>query len=92
MIRRRFGRAARFPAVAYEARGVLAGRYRGKDIGDRTLLTHGLSVDATGNTDTKSLCRRVEEEGLSDMAADAVTCPLCLERIAKRGLVRRDPA
>lgn len=66
----------------YTVHGVLAGAYKGKDISARTLLTHA-SQDETDS----SVCKRAKN--LCDVVESGpVTCPLCLERIAKRGLVR----
>lgn len=66
----------------YTVHYVLAGAYRGKDISTRTLLTH-----ASQDEGATSVCKRAKN--LCDLAKPVpVTCPLCLERIAKRGLVR----
>ncbi len=90
-LRKRYGRAARvkFHAVRYEARDVLAGAYRGKDLSERELLVHALGIDAAGRTDTKTVCRRIPEENLADANSlspgTQPTCPVCIERLAKRG-------
>ncbi len=68
----------------YTVHGVLAGAYKGKDISARVLLNHA-SQDEGGS----AICKRVPN--LCDLVECddvAVTCPMCLERIEKRGLVR----
>jgi hypothetical protein len=63
--------------VIYEARDVLAGAYRGKDIAARALLTHWLAEGAE-----KSLCKRIADESLCDIGGPEVTCPECARRMA----------
>lgn len=61
----------------FTVHGVLAGAYRGKDIGERTLLTHA-SVDG-GET---ALCRKVKAGALCDaVESGSPTCPLCAARV-----------
>ena len=68
----------------YTVHGVLAGAYKGKDIGQRTLLLH-----ASQDEGRTSVCRRVREYMLCDWKEDDdVTCPECLARIERRGLTR----
>lgn len=68
----------------YTVHGVLAGAYRGKDIGARALLNHA-SQDESGT----AVCKTVKPGMLCDMPEDGpVTCPVCLQRISTRGLVR----
>ena len=70
------------PGVNVIVCGVLAGRYKGKDIGERALLTHALA-----DGDTKAFCRRIEEEALvpdvPEPPGTPPTCPVCAERYAK---------
>jgi hypothetical protein len=73
----------RNPAVGvrtYEARGVLAGAYRGKA---PTYLTHWYDVtDGTWGPE-KTLCRRITDDHLSDLPeAEPATCPECTRRFA----------
>jgi hypothetical protein len=67
----------------YTVHGVLAGAYRGRDIGERALLNHASQDD--GRT---ALCRKVKADSLCDWPEAEVTCQACLQRIATRGLVR----
>ena len=68
----------------YTVHGVLAGAYKGKDIGERVLLHHA-SLDDGGT----ALCKRVREDMLCDMyETGEPTCPICLKRIGARGLVK----
>lgn len=71
----------------YEIRGVLAGAYKGKDIGDRALLTHAVGVDAAGRDAPTSLCGRIESDRLADAygtdQALPPTCPLCADRLVR---------
>lgn len=62
-----------------QARGVLAGCYRGNQEA-RKVLTHWLALGAE-----KTLCRKVAEEKLADEYAPVgeVDCPACLARAAK---------
>jgi hypothetical protein len=73
--------------VRIETRGVLAGAYRGKDIGERALLTHAVAVDAQGS-EVRVLCGRVKLDHVVDCYADDInkppTCPNCLERMPKK--------
>ncbi len=70
--------------VRYETRGVLAGAYRGKDIGNRSLRTHLVSIDANDN-DLRTACSQ-PVVNMVDSYADPVgnharpTCPKCAER------------
>lgn len=67
----------------YTIHGVLAGAYRGKALEERTLLTHASQDEAH-----TSVCKRVKIGMLCDQITNRpVTCSVCLERIAKRGLV-----
>lgn len=69
----------------YTVHGVLAGAYKGKDISERALLNHASQDDSA-----TAVCKTVRQYSLCDMVEDdAVTCPTCLERIARRGLVRK---
>lgn len=73
--------------MSYTIHGVLAGAYRGKDVADRTLLTHA-SLD-NGET---SLCARVRRHGLFDEALDpqetSTTCSQCKRALSRRGLLK----
>jgi hypothetical protein len=76
------------PGQILETRHVLAGRYRGKDISERALLTHTVVVDAD-DRDVRVLCG-FRVEGMADKysASEAErsgppTCPRCLERWEK---------
>lgn len=72
-------------ATKYTVHGVLAGAYRGRDISERTLLSHA-SVDGG---DTAICSKRVAN--LADVfgtaAGQSVTCPACAKKIARLGLV-----
>lgn len=69
----------------YTVHGVLAGAYKGKDIGERVLLQH-----ASQDESHTALCKRVKPDMLCDYAEETeVTCPECLARIARRGLTRK---
>jgi len=69
----------------YTVHGVLAGAYRGKDIGERALLTH-----ASQDECHTAICKTVKPDMLCDTEEDGpVTCPICLQRIATRALVRK---
>ncbi len=88
-------RAPRLPSgtVAYDVRDVLAGAYRGKDLGERTLLSHALYVDANGDeTKPSTACGRVKSERLVDVhgmrAGSPITCEECAVRVARAGLPR----
>lgn len=71
-------------AGTYTAHYVLAGAYRGRDLVERLLRVHA-SLDESYT----ALCRTVRTGALCDEPVDdAVTCPVCLARIARRGLVR----
>jgi len=64
-------------------RGVLAGAYRGRDLGERELRTHVVRDGAA-----RSLCGRIEDEHLvdrcgADPAGSWPTCPLCSERLSR---------
>jgi hypothetical protein len=68
----------------YTVHGVLAGAYA-RDISATKLLTH-----ASQDESATSVCKRVREGNLCDMSEDGpVTCPVCLQRIASRGLTRK---
>jgi hypothetical protein len=76
------------PGATFEIVEVLAGAYRGRDIGERTLLTHVI-VDGA----EKSLCRKLDAGRLCDQAIDAPlpTCPVCAKRLPRllaSGVVR----
>jgi hypothetical protein len=69
----------------YTVHGVLAGAYRGKDISARALLRH-----ASQDESYTAVCKTVKADTLCDMVEDGdVTCPVCLQRIAARGLTRK---
>lgn len=79
---RRYGRAAR-PSGPIRVRSVLAGRYRGKGVAERELLTHAVRDDAV-----RTLCSRIRKEDLVDMygaepAGTLPTCPICLEKLRR---------
>ena len=82
--------------AALAGAGVLAGAYRGKDIGKRTLLTHAVPIRdiASGKLRRKAgeaLCDRklsdatnlVDEGGWVNVAE--VTCPKCLDVMLSHG-------
>jgi hypothetical protein len=70
--------------TAYTVHGVLAGAYRGKDISERALLRH-----ASQDESDTAVCKTVKQGKLCDLVEEGpVTCPVCLQRIATRGLVR----
>lgn len=59
--------------------GVLAGAYRGKDIGERALLTH-----ASADGGVTALCRRVKRDSLCDaIEPGEPTCPDCARRTSR---------
>lgn len=61
---------------------VLAGAYRGKDVGARSLLVH-----ASADGSATALCRKVKADALCDQVEEvAVDCPGCLAKLAKLGL------
>ena len=67
----------------YTVHGVLAGAYRGRDIGERALLTHASLNGAD------AVCRRIKEGSLCDeVVDDAITCPVCAKWAAKVGRER----
>ena len=67
----------------YEVRAVLAGAYRGKDVGERSLLTH-----AWVEGESKTICRRVPESSLCDIdRPESPTCMICLGRVERRSRV-----
>ncbi len=66
----------------YTVHGVLAGAYRGRDVGTRALLSHA-STDG-GET---ALCKKARHLADAEPSGE-VDCDACLARIAKRGLVR----
>jgi hypothetical protein len=77
-------RGALEPGQRLETRGVLAGRYRGKDISERALLTHTVVVGAD-DRDVRVLCG-FRVEGMADSYSapaelnDPPTCARCLAR------------
>lgn len=67
----------------YTVHGVLAGAYRGKR--ERVLLRH-----ASQDECHTAVCKTVKDDMLCDVVEDGpVTCPMCLQRIAARALVRK---
>lgn len=83
-LRRRYGGARAVLYPTYEVRPVLAGAYRGQDIGDRALLTHAVGIDADNRDAPKTLCGRILSERLSDENVGGVpSCPVCAERLAR---------
>ena len=69
----------------YTVHGVLAGAYKGKNHSERVLLRH-----ASQDESHTAVCKTVKEDMLCDVDEDGpVTCPVCLQRIATRGLVRK---
>lgn len=87
-LRRRYGRAGPrtirlVPGERLVTADVLAGAYRGKDLAARKLHTHAAIVDRNGYA-TRTLCRRVPEDHLSDLTGSdlsKVTCPECQRRV-----------
>lgn len=70
--------------MRYEVRAVLAGAYRGKDVGQRMLLLHVLLIDEQDHEADTTLCGRVDNENLSDLPMNTPpTCPLCVKRLAR---------
>lgn len=70
----------------YTVHSVLAGAYKGKDLGERTLLRH-----ASQDESSTAVCKKVKRDTLCDMVEDGeVTCPICAQRIAARGLTRKE--
>lgn len=63
----------------YAVEGVLAGRYRGKDVAERPMITHAVLEGAS-----KSLCGRVRAEDLAGWdEGGKPSCSTCLARVAK---------
>lgn len=79
------------PGATYVTLGVIAGAYRGKDLDDRSLLTHLIEVKGDHWVGEKSVCRRVPLDNIVDEGsardakelAESPTCPLCRERYQK---------
>lgn len=66
----------------YTVHSVLAGAYRARNLSETALLTH-----ASQDECHTSVCKKVKTDNLCDAYADGpVTCPVCLQRIAARGL------
>lgn len=77
--------AKRIDTTPYTVHFVLAGAYRGRDISERALLRH-----ASQDESHTAVCKTVKADTLCDVVEDGpVTCPVCLQRIATRGLVRK---
>lgn len=69
----------------YEARGVLAGAYKARRFdGSEPLLTHYYDVTDGHYSAPKSLCNRIKDENLCDLAEAEVTCKECVARFARR--------
>jgi hypothetical protein len=69
--------------MKYGIHGVLAGAYRGKDIGERALHTHVAVYDDAGYV-ARTLCRRVKPDNMADDDAGPVpTCPECAKRLPR---------
>ena len=72
----------------YHTSSVLGGAYRGKDVGDRELLTHLVRRDENGNP-AKVMCGGVKCEHLTDESGfdeghkEPPTCPKCKEHYDK---------
>ena len=84
--KRRLTRLA--PGENLETRGVLAGAYHGRDIGERELLTHAVLVDA--GQDVRTLCSQPVENmadrhsvRLLEDLYEAPTCPVCYPKWAR---------
>jgi hypothetical protein len=76
---------AKHNTAEFTVHGVLAGAYA-RDISAVKLLRHA-SQDEGGT----AVCKKVKEGNLCDMAEEGeATCPVCLERIATRGLKRKE--
>jgi hypothetical protein len=74
--------------VTLEVHGVLAGAYKGRDIEERTLLTH---VSLTESWDT-ALCRNVKPGMLADLTEPGPpTCKRCAVIWEKRQTVTATP-
>lgn len=94
-LHRRYGSSKRGHArapiyAAYHVSDVLAGAYRGKDVGERMLLTHAIGSNPHGPTPAKTLCNRIKSDQLTDLggnypAGSVPTCSICRERLAKIG-------
>lgn len=74
-----------------QTRQVLAGAYRGKDIGERTLLTHLVFVrevpDSDYVNDVRAGCaidvERLVDQCGAEPEGTAPTCPTCLAKWSK---------
>ncbi len=74
-------------ATPYTVHAVLAGAYAGRGI-EQTLLYHASQDDSE-----TALCKKVKQYNLCDLIEDAhiqPTCPVCIKRIAVRGLKRAE--
>jgi hypothetical protein len=74
-------------STTYQTRYVLAAAYKGKDIGERALLTHTAVVD--DGREVRTLCRQpvenlVDEYGMtSEELVSEPTCKTCAKRWKK---------
>lgn len=69
----------RHPDAKYRTLGVLAGRYRGKDVSSRPLLTHAFFEGKE-----KSACGRMKEDDCSDLDTHTLpTCAACRAKVSK---------
>lgn len=74
-------RISQFQPQEFETRGVLAGRYRGRDIEERPLLTHTAWPESED-----AICGTIKPGGLADTFLDPAgnalppTCPRCLAK------------
>lgn len=62
--------------------GVLAGAYRGRDIGARTLLTHAVVMAPDGGFD-RVLCPQPIDRLADETYPERPTCPKCAARVDK---------
>jgi hypothetical protein len=72
----------------YNVYGVLAGAYRGKDIGKRTLLTHAVAINEAGRcVGEKTLCRSIDLDSMctdpGTQYSEPPTCTKCKLRLGK---------
>lgn len=69
--------------TGYTVHAVLAGCYKGRNRKAGEMLTHASLGDDT------AICGRVQEGGLCDLEEAELTCPVCIKKVARLGLARK---
>lgn len=73
----RLWKVAMDDGCTFTVHGVLAAAYKGKDVSQRSLLTH-----ASTDGGISAVCRRVKEDSLCDLQEDGPpTCPDCARKV-----------